>query len=253
VGTQFFQDSNLAIGTTPARIRSTTLLDYQVNTRGGAFAAACGYYQSHRPPLLLACVYLARIARARQGQDFFCGGRLTIFDAGKPRVRSGKLAARLLAASAAALPAAAIAIIAAVSAAAVVGVQNTGGAATVASKPHRPQEEAIAKSTRPYTDTDVSFSNDGPVKLAGTLSVPNGKGPFPAVLLIAASGPKGVMKTLAGISCLSCWPTTCFARESLSFATTSVVLASPPVTSKQPRLTTSSPTLGSLSLSQGEA
>jgi dienelactone hydrolase len=114
-----------------------------------------------------------------------------IFDTGKPRVRSGRLAARLLAASATAQPAAALAIIAVVSTAAVVGAQNAGDAVTVASKPHRPQEEAIAKSTRPYTETDVSFSNEGPVRLAGTLSVPNGKGPFPAVLLIAASGPEG--------------------------------------------------------------
>jgi pimeloyl-ACP methyl ester carboxylesterase len=55
-----------------------------------------------------------------------------------------------------------------------------------------PQEEAIARGPRPYTNQDVSFNNDrGPVKLAGTFSVPNGKGPFPAVLLIAASGPEG--------------------------------------------------------------
>ena len=55
-----------------------------------------------------------------------------------------------------------------------------------------PQEEAIAKGPRPYTNQDVSFDNDrGPVKLAGTFSVPNGPGPFPAVLLIAASGPEG--------------------------------------------------------------
>jgi uncharacterized protein len=55
-----------------------------------------------------------------------------------------------------------------------------------------PQEEAIERGPRPYTNQDVSFNNDrGPVKLAGTLSVPNGQGPFPAVLLIAAAGPEG--------------------------------------------------------------
>ena len=54
-----------------------------------------------------------------------------------------------------------------------------------------PQEEAIARGPRPYTNQEVSFNNDpGPVKLAGTFSVPNGEGPFPAVLLIAASGPE---------------------------------------------------------------
>jgi uncharacterized protein len=55
-----------------------------------------------------------------------------------------------------------------------------------------PQEEAIARGPRPYMNQDVSFNNDrGHVKLAGTFSVPNGQGPFPAVLLIAASGPEG--------------------------------------------------------------
>lgn len=58
-------------------------------------------------------------------------------------------------------------------------------------EPRRPQEEAIAHGPRPYSDKEVSFlSNDGGVKLAGTLSVPNGKGPFPAVVLIAAAGPE---------------------------------------------------------------
>jgi pimeloyl-ACP methyl ester carboxylesterase len=43
-----------------------------------------------------------------------------------------------------------------------------------------------------YTDQDVAFANDAAhINLAGTFSVPNGKGPFPAVLLIAASGPEG--------------------------------------------------------------
>jgi len=119
----------------------------------------------------------------------------------------------------------AIAIIAAVSAAAVVGVQKHGRRGDRASKPHRPQEEAIAKSTRPYTDTDVSFSNDGPVKLAGTLSVLERKGTVSRrASHRRVRARRACMKTLAGISFLSCWPTTCFARESLSFATTSVVV-----------------------------
>ena len=58
--------------------------------------------------------------------------------------------------------------------------------------PLPPQEAAIASAPRPYTGQEVTFRNDrGPVNLAGTLSLPNGKGPFPAVLLIAASGPEG--------------------------------------------------------------
>lgn len=50
----------------------------------------------------------------------------------------------------------------------------------------------IASAPRPYTDHEVVFRNDrGPVNLAGTLSLPDGKGPFPAVLLIAAAAPEG--------------------------------------------------------------
>jgi hypothetical protein len=53
----------------------------------------------------------------------------------------------------------------------------------------RPQDEAVARGPRPYTDKEVSFANErAHVKLAGTFSVPNGRGPFPAVLLIAAAG-----------------------------------------------------------------
>jgi uncharacterized protein len=55
-----------------------------------------------------------------------------------------------------------------------------------------PQEEAIERSPKPYTNQDVTFDNQtAHIKLGGTFSVPKGKGPFPAVLLIAASGPEG--------------------------------------------------------------
>lgn len=58
--------------------------------------------------------------------------------------------------------------------------------------PLPPQEAAIASAPRPYTNEEVTFTNDrGPVNLAGTLSLPKGKGPFPAVLLVAAAGPEG--------------------------------------------------------------
>ncbi|MEJ7806498.1 MAG: alpha/beta fold hydrolase, partial [Telluria sp.] len=57
-------------------------------------------------------------------------------------------------------------------------------------KPKRPQEEAIAARIPAYSSTDVSFSNDAAkVALAGTLTVPHGKGPFPAVVLVHGSGP----------------------------------------------------------------
>ncbi|MBI5838187.1 MAG: alpha/beta hydrolase [Candidatus Eisenbacteria bacterium] len=41
----------------------------------------------------------------------------------------------------------------------------------------------------PYREEEVSFAN-GEVKLAGTLTVPPGKGPFPAVILVTGSGPQ---------------------------------------------------------------
>lgn len=59
-------------------------------------------------------------------------------------------------------------------------------------KPKRPQEEAIAARTPSYSSQDVSFANDAAkVTLAGTFTIPPGKGPFPAVVLIHGSGPLG--------------------------------------------------------------
>jgi len=56
-------------------------------------------------------------------------------------------------------------------------------------KPQRPQEDAIAAGPAPYTSVDVSFDNAaGTARLAGTLTVPPGTGPFPAVVLIHGSG-----------------------------------------------------------------
>lgn len=54
----------------------------------------------------------------------------------------------------------------------------------------RPQEEAIAVGPRPYWVEEVTFPNaSAGIKLAGTLSVPDGRGPFPAVVLIGGTGP----------------------------------------------------------------
>ena len=54
----------------------------------------------------------------------------------------------------------------------------------------RPQEEAIAAGPRPYLQQEITFANTAAgIKLAGTLSIPNGRGPFPAVVLIGGSGP----------------------------------------------------------------
>ncbi|QNA87780.1 alpha/beta fold hydrolase [Massilia sp. Dwa41.01b] len=57
-------------------------------------------------------------------------------------------------------------------------------------KPKRPQEAAIAASPATYTSSEVGFDNvAAKVKLAGTFTVPQGKGPFPAVVLVHGSGP----------------------------------------------------------------
>ena len=56
-----------------------------------------------------------------------------------------------------------------------------------AARPKRPQEEAIAARPATYTSTEVAFDNAG-VKLAGTFTIPQGQGPFPAVVLVHGSG-----------------------------------------------------------------
>ena len=52
---------------------------------------------------------------------------------------------------------------------------------------NRPQ---TPKKPYPYTEEEVVYKNPAAdVSIAGTLTLPKGKGPFPAVLLIAGSGP----------------------------------------------------------------
>jgi pimeloyl-ACP methyl ester carboxylesterase len=66
-------------------------------------------------------------------------------------------------------------------------------------KPKRPQEEAIAAAPRPYHRHEVTFENlSAKVKLAGTLSVPDGAGPFPGVIPISGSGPQARDEELFG-------------------------------------------------------
>ena len=60
--------------------------------------------------------------------------------------------------------------------------------------PERPQEP---KPPFPYKIEEVTFQN-GTVNLAGTLTLPQGDGPFPAVLLISGSGPQDRDETLVG-------------------------------------------------------
>src|SRR3954470_23489718 len=89
-----------------------------------------------------------------------------------------------------ALSAIALAVLFAVSAAEAAPAPAAAPPAAPAPVRH-PQEEAIERGPKPYTNHDVSFENPAAhIKLGGTFSVPEGKGPFPAVLLIAASGPE---------------------------------------------------------------
>jgi hypothetical protein len=51
----------------------------------------------------------------------------------------------------------------------------------------------------PYSDEDVTYENKvANIKLAATLTIPRGKGPFPAVLLITGSGPQDRDESLLG-------------------------------------------------------
>lgn len=68
-------------------------------------------------------------------------------------------------------------------------------AASVA-PPKRPQDPS---PPYPYSVEDVSFENPAAhITLAGTLTKPHGSGPFPAVLLIAGSGPNTRDEAVAG-------------------------------------------------------
>lgn len=69
-----------------------------------------------------------------------------------------------------------------------------------AARPRRPQEEAIASAPLPYRTEDLAFANPSAVgvKLSGTLTLPKGPGPFPAVVLIAGSGPQTRDENLLG-------------------------------------------------------
>lgn len=60
----------------------------------------------------------------------------------------------------------------------------------------RPQEP---KKPYPYREEEVTFENrQDKVKLAGTLTLPKGEGPFPAAVLISGSGPQDRDETILG-------------------------------------------------------
>jgi dipeptidyl aminopeptidase/acylaminoacyl peptidase len=61
---------------------------------------------------------------------------------------------------------------------------------------NRPQEP---KKPYPYDEEEITYENKaGGAKLAGTLTLPRGKGPFPVVLLITGSGPQDRDESLMG-------------------------------------------------------
>jgi len=65
-----------------------------------------------------------------------------------------------------------------------------------ATAPKRPQEP---RPPFPYAAEDVAFDNpEAGIRLAGTLTVPQGEGPFPAVVLISGSGPQDRDETVFG-------------------------------------------------------
>lgn len=58
---------------------------------------------------------------------------------------------------------------------------------------------ARAQQNVPYAEKDVTFKN-GDISLSGTLSLPTGNGPFPAVILISGSGPSDRDESLKPIA-----------------------------------------------------
>jgi pimeloyl-ACP methyl ester carboxylesterase len=65
-------------------------------------------------------------------------------------------------------------------------------AVTTARRPQQPRPPF------PYASTDVTFASVPGVQLAGTLTVPPGAGPFPAVVLVTGSGPQDRDESLLG-------------------------------------------------------
>jgi uncharacterized protein len=60
----------------------------------------------------------------------------------------------------------------------------------------RPQDP---KGPLPYTAEDLTFENkEAGITLAGTLTIPEGKGPFPAAVLVTGSGPQDRDESLLG-------------------------------------------------------
>lgn len=72
----------------------------------------------------------------------------------------------------------------------------THSASTPPAPPRRPQTPS---KPYPYKQEDVSFLNpSAQLRLAGTLTLPPGRGPFPAVVLITGSGPQNRDEEILG-------------------------------------------------------
>ena len=61
----------------------------------------------------------------------------------------------------------------------------------------------------PYRESEISFQNPASrQRLSGTLTVPAGTGPFPAMVLLSDSGPQGRDVEVTGYRMFGSWPTT---------------------------------------------
>ncbi|MES2130077.1 MAG: alpha/beta fold hydrolase [Pseudomonadota bacterium] len=67
-------------------------------------------------------------------------------------------------------------------------LQRIDAAGVAALQPKRPQESAIASASAPYASVDIQFASAA-LQLAGSLTLPRGAGPWPAVVLVHGSGP----------------------------------------------------------------
>jgi pimeloyl-ACP methyl ester carboxylesterase len=77
-----------------------------------------------------------------------------------------------------------------------VKMERITGAEAVDAEPKRPQ---IPKPPFPYEERLVEFKNEaGGITIAGTLTVPAGAGPHPAVVLMTGSGPQDRDETIFG-------------------------------------------------------
>jgi len=74
--------------------------------------------------------------------------------------------------------------------------RGDGTSTAPAAAPRRPQ---TPRPPFPYQSADITFKNEkANVTLAGTYTVPAGKGPFPAVVLLTGSGPEDRNETIFG-------------------------------------------------------